>query len=223
MTTYQVDQGGRGTRVFGAIAVLSGVLFVAHLAVVGALPSPSSYHEVEAYKAHHTVYVLLFLSLVVFAAFAVVFLAGLPRLLGPGAALITAGATYVLAAGVLVTTLGVVLSTGALDAIKQLPASPAYASSAAFEGAFWANMQGFTNLFGDALLAMGFLLLGWAAWGTGLVPRWLAVTAFVGGFGALIGIVADPASGIAYIALAVWGIATGAKLLRRSADSAARP
>lgn len=214
MTTAGSGEHGRGTRLYGLVAVLSGVLFGVHLAAVGALPSPSAYHEVAAYKAHHTVYVLLLVSVAVFAAFAVVFLAGLPRVLGPGSASLKSGATYAIAAGILVASLGVVLSTGALDAVKQLPAGSAYTASAAFEGAFWANLQGFTDSFGDILMAVGFPLLGWVSWRNSGVPRWLAVVAFVGGAAALLGVVADPISGVAYIALAVWGIAVGVRILR---------
>ena len=94
------------------------------------------------------------------------------------------------------------------------PAGAAYTANAAFEGAFWANLQGYTNAFGDLLLGLGFVLLGWVAWRSQVVRRWLAVVALVGGVGGLLGVLADPVAGLAYLALVVWSFAIGFEFLR---------
>ncbi|HSP10151.1 MAG TPA: DUF4386 family protein, partial [Candidatus Dormibacteraeota bacterium] len=182
----------RGNALFGVIAILSGISFVVHLAVVFALPSANSYQELAAYKTHQTVYALLFFSIVVFSVFAVTFLAGLSRLLAPRSSKVAAGATAALALGIVVTGLGVVLSIGALAALADLPSDPSYAPNATFEAAFWANLQSLTNVFGDAFMGLGLILLGWVSWGSRLVPNWLAIVGVVGGLGAIAAIVADP-------------------------------
>ena len=120
-STDDVHRETRSRAVYGVIAVLTGILILAHIGVVSALPSPASYHEVAAFKAHQTVYVLLVLTAGAFTACAVVFLAGLPRLFEAESELVSVGAVAAVAAGLVVTTMGIVLSIGALDAIKQLP------------------------------------------------------------------------------------------------------
>jgi hypothetical protein len=199
----------------GVVGVLTGLLVLIHIGVAGSLPSPASYHEVNAYDVHRTAYVLLVLTAAAFTTFAVPFLAALPSLLSFKARLLAVGAAAALITGITVVTLGIALSIGALDAIKQLPRGPVYAANAAFEGAFWANLQSITNVLGDMLMGLGFLLLGWVAWDGETVRRWLAVVALAGGVGALLGIVADPLAGLAYLALVIWSFAVGVNLLRR--------
>jgi len=206
----------RGNALFGVIAILSGVSFLVHLAVVFALPSPNSYQELATYKTHQTVYALLFFSIVVFSVFAVTFLAGLSRLLAPRSSKVAAGATAAIALGIVVTGLGVVLSIGALAALAGLPSDPTYASNATFEAAFWANLQSLTNVFGDAFMGLGSILLGWVAWDSRIVPNWLAIIGVVGGLGAVAAIVADPLAGISYFAFTIWSLAVGVIMLRRS-------
>ncbi len=215
----------RGDALFGVIAILSGLSFLVHLAVVFALPSPNSYQELATYKTHQTVYALLFFSVVVFNVFAVTFLAGLSRLLAPRSSRVAAGATSALALGIVITGLGVVLSIGALAALAELPSEPAYAANATFEAAFWANLQSLTNVFGDAFMGLGLLLLGWVAWGSRIVPNWLAIIGVVGGLGAVASIVADPLAGISYLAFTIWSLVVGIIMLRRpgQADRSGTP
>ncbi|HXC77447.1 MAG TPA: DUF4386 family protein [Candidatus Acidoferrum sp.] len=205
----------RGNTLFGVIAILTGLSFLVHLGVVVALPSPNSYQELAVYKTHQTVYALLFFSIVIFTAFAVTFLAGLGRLLAPRSSKVAAGATMALATGILVTGLGVVLSIGALAALAALPSDPSYEISAAFEGAFWADLQSLTNVFGDALMGLGLILLGWVAWGSRIVPNWLAIIAVVGGIGAFAAIVADPLAAISFLAFTIWSVVVGVIILRK--------
>ncbi|MGA7912512.1 MAG: DUF4386 family protein [Candidatus Dormiibacterota bacterium] len=205
----------RGNALFGVIAILSGLSFLVHLGVVFALPSPSSYQELATYKAHQTVYALLFFSIVVFNVFAVTFLAGLSRLLAPKLSKVAAGATASLAVGIVVTGLGVVLSIGALAALAGLPSDPAYTTDMTFEAAFWANLQSLTNVFGDAFMGLGLILLGWVAWGSRVVPNWLAIIGVAGGLGAFAAIVADPLAGISYFAFTIWSLVVGVIMLRR--------
>jgi hypothetical protein len=209
----------RGDGLFGVIAILSGLSFLVHLGIVFALPSPNSYQELATYRTHQAVYTLLFLSIVVFNVFAVTFLAGLGRLLAPRSSRVAAGATAALAFGIAITGLGVVLSIGALAALAQLPSDPTYAANATFEAAFWANLQSLTNVFGDAFMGLGLILLGWVAWGSRIIPNWLAIIGVVGGLGALAAIVADPLSGISYLAFTVWSLAVGIIMLRRPLHS----
>ncbi|MFI5283411.1 MAG: DUF4386 family protein [Candidatus Dormibacterales bacterium] len=205
----------RGSVFFGVIAILTGVSFLAHLGVVFALPSPDSYQELAAYRDHQTVYALLFISIVVFCILAFTFLVGLGRLLALRSSLLAAGATTAVALGIFVTALGVVLSIGALAALNGLPSDPAYSANSAFEAAFWANLQSLTNVFGDAFLGFGLLLLGWVAWGGPQVPKWLAIISMIGGLGALAGIVADSLGGLGFLAVTVWSLVVGVKILRR--------
>ena len=109
-----------------------------------------------------------------------------------------------------------VLSIGSLAALAGLPSDPAYASNATFEAAFWANLQSLTNVFGDTFMGLGLILLGWVAWGSRIVPNWLAVIGVVGGVGALAAIVADPLAGISFFGFTIWSLAVGVIMLRRS-------
>jgi hypothetical protein len=205
----------RGNTVFGVIAILSGLSFLFHLGVVFALPSANSYQELATYNSHQTVYALLFFSIVIFSVLAVTFLAGLGRLLAPRSSKVAAGATMALTMGILVTGLGVVLSIGALNALAGLPSNPTYATNGTFEAAFWANLQSLTNVFGDAFMGLGLLLLGWVAWGSRIVPNWLAIVGVIGGLGALGAIVADPLAAISFLAFTIWSLVVGFIILRK--------
>ena len=204
----------RGNSIFGVIALLSGVSFLLHLGVVVALPSANSYQEVSVYRSNETIFTLLLLSILAFTMFGIAFSAGLSRMLAPRSSTVAASATFTLAAGILVTGLGIVLSIGALAAIAQLPSDSAYNTSATFEGAFWANLQGLTNSFGDGLMGIGLVLLGLVAWDSKTVPNWLAIIALVGGAGGLLAIVSDALSIVSFGTFTVWSVAIGYIVLR---------
>jgi hypothetical protein len=70
-------------RLLGLLGLLAGLSFLAHIAVVFSLPSPSPLHELEAYNAHTATYAALFLTVVAFAAFALPFIGGLAPLALP--------------------------------------------------------------------------------------------------------------------------------------------
>jgi hypothetical protein len=204
----------RGNSIFGVVAILSGVSFLVHLGVVAALPSANTYQEVSVYRSNQTIFTLLLLSMLAFTMFGIAFSAGLSRMLAPRSSMLAASATLTLTAGILVTGLGIVLSIGALAAIAQLPSDSAYNTSAAFEGAFWANLQGLTNSFGDGLMGIGLLLLGVVAWDSKTVPNWLAIIGIVGGAGAFLAIASDALSIVSFGAFTVWSIAVGYIILR---------
>lgn len=216
METTRPGSEGREDSLFGAIALLSGGSFLFHLGVVAALPSANSYQEVAVYKAHQTVFVLLLISILLFTMFGVAFSAGLGRVLAPYSSAVAAGASATLAMGILIIGLAIVLSIGALGAISQLPADSSYTSSASFEGAFWASLQGTMNSFGDGLMGLGLLLFGLVAWRSSAVPKWLAVIGLIGGVGGFLAIVADPLAIVSFGAFTVWSIAVGVLLLRGS-------
>ena len=219
MVNTEVAERPGGELVFGVLSILTGVSFLAHLVAVGLLPSPATYREVASYQSNSTPYVFLLLTILAFNAFAFAFCAGLSRLLADRSPLVAAAGAFTLGAGVLLTGLGVVLSVGALTAIAQLPQDSAYTASASFEGAFWANLQGETNSFGNGLMGLGFMLVAWAAWRNSLTPRWLSAIALIGGIGSFGAILADPLAIVNYGALTVWGFAVGIILFRRAQRS----
>jgi hypothetical protein len=71
--------------------------------------------------------------------------------------------------------------------------------------------------FGNLVVSLGALALGWAEWQDATRPRWLAVLAWVAGVGGLFGVVffneASPLTVAAVALLSAWQVGTGVRAL----------
>jgi hypothetical protein len=75
--------------------------------------------------------------------------------------------------------------------------------------------------FGNLVVALGAIALGWAEWQDAGRPRWLAALAWVAGAGGLVGVIffdeASPLTLAAVALLSGWMVATGVRALTRVA------
>jgi len=82
-----------------------------------------------------------------------------------------------------------------------------------------------TARFGNLLIALGTLLIGWIERQDPASPRWVAWLAWIAGVGGLVGVLFFPEASLAILAavtlLSGWTLATGVRVLRGAAEQAA--
>lgn len=80
--------------------------------------------------------------------------------------------------------------------------------------------------FGNLVVALGALTLGWAEWQDQTRPRWLAVLAWIAGVGGLIGVIffneASPVTLAGVALLSGWQVGTGVRALGRGSGEGER-
>ena len=216
-----VARSGRAENVvLGIVSLLGGISFVAHLVVVGTLPSVANAGDAAAYSSHQASYIALALTAVATATFLIAFFGALGRMVGSGAQGLATGGALAASTGVLLIILGPVLYVGALMAAPQAVAGSAYQASATFEMAFWGSMVDVLGAVGQPPLGVGLLLLGWLAWRNRSLPRWLAVVTLVGGVAAFPATFAPTVAIVSLGAATVLSLAVGVIVIRGPGSAA---
>lgn len=188
--------------VLGTVCMLGGISFLAHLVVVGMLPSVANAGDAAAYSSHQAAYIALALTAVATATFFIAFFGALGRMVGGGVQELATGGALAASTGILLIILGPVLYVGALMAAPQAVSGSAFQASATFEAAFWGSMVDVLGAVGQPPLGVGLVLLGWLAWRNRSLPRWLAAVGILGGIAAL------PATFVPALAIVSLGAAT---------------
>jgi len=202
----------------GGFALAAGLLSLLLLASVTP-PVPRHPEELLPYlAAHRSAYVLAAVTVLLWTTVSVPFTVSLGALLGAGARALALAATLLSAGGVLLLGFATFASVGALLSIAA--ASPAARSpaDAAFQAVLWSNLSFFLSDPGLMTLGLGQLLFAHLAWKSRLLPRLVSLTGYLGGLAGLLTLVVyqTPVLAVAQlVAFGVWGIATGAVLVRR--------
>jgi hypothetical protein len=130
-----------------------------------------------------------------------------------GAAAIAALA--LIAVGVCINALNIAYMAGAGWHMARLFGQGQTAMSAVFEATHPIGLM--AARFGNLVVALGALALGWAEWQEATRPRWLAALAWVAGIGGLVGVIffdeASPLTLAAVALLSGWQVATGVRAL----------
>jgi Domain of unknown function (DUF4386) len=202
----------------GGFALAAGLLSLLLLASV-TTPAPRHPEELLPYLAvHRSAYVLAAVTVLLWTTVSVPFTVSLGALLGAGARALAFAATLLSAGGVLLLGFATFASVGALLSIAA--ASPAAHSpaDAAFQAALWSNLSFFLSDPGLMTLGLGQFLFAHLAWKSRLLPRLVSLIGYLGGLAGLLTLVVyqTPVLAVAQLAaFGVWGLATGAVLLRR--------
>jgi hypothetical protein len=139
---------------------------------------------------------------------------------GPAADRDAAGAAAIaglalIAVGVCINALNIAYMAGAGWHMAALFGQGRNEMSAVFEATHPIGLM--AARFGNLVVALGALALGWAEWQDATRPRWLAPLAWAAGIGGLVGVIFfDEASPFALAAVALlsgWQVATGVRAL----------
>jgi hypothetical protein len=203
----------RGKAIVGVLGILTGITVAGVLVTSIFTPQPSALNAYSTYLSNVNLYWAGFILALASAVVGIPFFAGVGRMLSDRSTLVAPGATLVMIAGIVIAVLGGIVSTGAFWAISQGPTGSMYQSNAVFEGAFWDNFSFILTIFGFALAGLGFILFGWLAWRSNIVPNWAAIVAYIGGVaGFLVGVTIFSFI-VTLIAFIIWGFVIGARLL----------
>ncbi len=209
-------------RVFGAFSLLSAILSAAMLVTI-LLPAPQDPASLLLYVAgHRPRFALAAVTALMWAVFSIPFVVALGRLLRPRSATFAATASVLSAAGILLLGYAVRMSIGA--ALSVVDAShDLRAPDAVYQAAIWRNLSFLLTDPGLMTWGFGQFLFGWLARNSKVLPNWLAWVGMLGGLAGLLTDAVYQTGAFALLQLAsftVWGVATGAILLRTRTPAA---
>jgi hypothetical protein len=125
------------------------------------------------------------------------------------------GALALVAVGVCINALNIAYMAGAGTHMAELFARGQTEMSAVFEATHPIGLM--AARFGNLVVALGAIALGWADWQDAARPRWLAALAWIAGAGGLVGVIFfDEASRLTLAAVALlsgWMVGTGVRAL----------
>ncbi len=210
-----LEPSGRIT--FAVFAMLAGLLSLV-LAFPAGLYSPRAPAELLPYfNSHHSSYLFLAVTVLVWVVVAIPFVVGLGALLASKSKTLSRAATLLSAGGILLLGSAIFTFVGAFLAIVAASDVAPSAVEATYQAAIWGNLSFFLTDPGLMTLGAGQFLFAWLAWIGRVLPRSVSVVGFIGGLSGLLTLAVYQTSLLAQVqlgAFAIWGIAAGVVLLR---------
>ena len=163
--------------VFGVLAAGLTIIQVAGAFIAG---DPSSPQQVLAtFKSNQGSYTFSYLFSIVYAVGSIPFITLTGSILRRKGRGLVSAAVLLLVGGLLLSAVELLLTFGALWSISSTPApTPGLAS---YEATYWFQLTLPLEGLSSVATGAGLLILGWAAWKSGVVANWLGIIAWIAG------------------------------------------
>jgi hypothetical protein len=182
-----VAEGTERPSVLLTFGIVAAVLTIVEVAGAFIAPDPASpQHVLSAFKADQGGYTFSYLFSIVYAVGSIPFIALVGAVLRRKGGLVSA-AVVLIVGGLLLSSVELLLGFGALWSISSTSAPvPGLAS---YEATYWFQLTLPLEGLSSVATGAGLLILGWAAWDSGVVANWLGIIAWIAGASELLNVI----------------------------------